>query len=76
MLDSEPWVSRAAPIRTASDDADPDGTTRGWDGFAPLYDEQGNLIWMTDPIGRTTTYEYDAAGRNTRVEQPEGDAEP
>lgn len=37
------------------------------------YDLAGQMITMTDPVGRTTTYEYDALGRQVKVTLPDQD---
>jgi YD repeat-containing protein len=36
-------------------------------------DEQGQIAWVTNQAGATTSYAYDAAGRLTRVDYPSGD---
>src|SRR6185295_2627401 len=41
-------------------------------GWPRSYDPQGRLITAADPLGRTTTYEYDALSRPFHISRPDG----
>ncbi|MCA1683702.1 MAG: type IV secretion protein Rhs, partial [Actinobacteria bacterium] len=38
------------------------------------YDAQGRVDWQSDPLGRTTTFDYTSVANATKVTDPEGNA--
>ena len=37
------------------------------------YDAASQLVSVTDPMSRLTSYEYDGLGRNTKITEPDPD---
>jgi RHS repeat-associated protein len=56
-------------------EADPDGTGGGQSSPVTTYeyDAAGQLLSVTDPLGRETSYQYDPLGRRIKLIQPDPD---